>query len=265
MKPQPAEPAPFTPLDQSGDFLSRLEVRHGPIGLLGRFFLRADSEARARGVSLSFGDLRELVEANEANRDSWIPLLPIFDYRKFDPTPDNVFCIVARDSQGRVVGTHACRLYSWFGTNFADEAASLRLFYDDPDKMRRPGEACRVTAPSARHVSGLAVFSGAAWYHPDHRGRGLSTILPHVGKAYALTRWQAETIVSIMAESVHQKGFAKRFGYTNVDWEIFLENSVVGTRRVAFLSVNREETFNILAEYSAGSPQIDAGILRGHA
>jgi hypothetical protein len=265
MKPQSARSAPLPPADQTGDFLSRLEVRYGPVGLLGRFFLKADSEARARGVSLSFADIREMVEINEANRDSWIPLLPIFDYRKFTATPDNIFCIVARDPHGRVVGTHACRLYDWSGTNFHEEAVSLRLFYDDPDKMRRPGESCRVTAPSAKSVGGLTVFSGAAWYHPDYRGRGLSTILPHVSKAYALTRWPAETIVSIMAESVHQKGFAKRFGYTNVDWEIFLENSVVGTMRVAFLSVKREETFSILAEHLAGSSQIDAGILRRHA
>jgi hypothetical protein len=262
LKGQPTYDSTASP---GSDFLSQLEVNYGPVGLLGRFFLRANSEVRARGLTLHFAPIKELVETNEANRDSWLPLLPIFDHRDFKPTPDNFFCIVARDPKGRIVGTHACRLFDWTGTNFHEEATSLRLFYEDPERMRRPGEKCEVTAPSAKTVTGLTVFSGAAWYHPDYRGRGLSRILPHIGKAYALTQWPAETIVSIMAEEIHQRGFAKRFGYTNVDWAVHLTNSVVGTRRVAFLSVKRDETFHLIAEYLADSFEIDIGVLGGHA
>lgn len=265
MRPQAIEPVSIPAAGQESDFLSRIEVRYGPVPLLGRFFLRANSEARARGVTLDFADIRELVKTNEANRESWLPLLPIFDYRTFTVTSDNFFCIVARDPNSRIVGTHACRFYDWTSTNFHQEAESLRLFYENPERMRRPGEACKVTAPSAKTVSGLVIFSGAAWYHPDYRGRGLSKILPHVGKAYALTRWPADAIVSIMAEEIHQRGFASRFGYTKVDWDIYLQNSAVGTRRVAFLSVMRDEMFDIIAKYLDGGAQIDAGVLRSHA
>lgn len=251
--------------DQENDFLSQLEVRYGPVGSLGRFFLRANSEMRARGLTLHFARIEELVETNEANRDSWLPLVSVFDHRAFTPREDNFFCIVARDPNGRIVGTHACRLFDWTGTNFHEEATSLRLFYEDPERMRRPGEACEVTAPSAKAVTGLTVYSGAAWYHPDYRGQGLSKILPHVGKAYALARWPANTIVSLMVEETHRRGFAKRFGYTNVDWAVYLTNSVVGTGRLAFLSVKREETFNMVADYLADGSQVDVGVLGSHA
>jgi hypothetical protein len=58
--------------------------------------------------------------------------------------------------------------------------------------MKRPGERCLVTAPATRRIRGRVVFSGAAWYRPDYRGRGLSAILPRVGKAYALARWSPD-------------------------------------------------------------------------
>src|SRR5690606_39704227 len=99
--------------------------------------------------------------------------------------------------------------------------------------MRRPGEALEITAPRARKITGPTIFSGAAWYHPDFRGRSLSSILPRIGKAYALTRWPAATIVSFMAEEIHARGFASRFGYDNVDWAIGMKNTRVGTLRAA--------------------------------
>jgi hypothetical protein len=245
------------------NFLSQLEVKYGPVAMLGRFFLKADAEMRARGLSLEFASLRELVAANEANGDSWRPLLPIFDDRFFDATPENAFCVVGRDRTGRIVATHAARLYDWPHTNFYQEAVSLRLFYRDPDRMKLPGEAYEITAPSTHTVTGLTVFSGAAWYHPDFRGCSLSKILPRIGKAYALTRWPATTIVSFMAEEIHAKGFASRFGYDNVDWEVFMRNTRVGTLRAAFLSVSRDRAFEYVGRFlSDGSPQVDAAVLR---
>jgi len=243
-------------------FLDSIEIQHGPVAMLGRFFLAADAAARASGLTLSFASLADLVRTNEANSDSWRPLLPLFDDRCLEATPDNAFCVVGRDSDGRIVATHAARLYDWSNTTFYDEAESLRLFYDDPQRMRRPGEALIVTAPSARKISGLTVFSGAAWYHPDFRGRSLSRILPRIGKAYALARWPAATIVSFMAEEVHARGFAGRFGYENVDWSVMMQNTRVGTLKAALLSVSRNSALDYVARFlSDRRPQVDARVL----
>jgi hypothetical protein len=244
-------------------FLSQIEVKYGPVSILGRFFLKADAAMRARGLSLEFASLAELVSTNEANSDSWRPLLPIFDDNFFDASPSNSFCVVGRDKGGRIVATHAGRLFDWPETTFYDEAASLRLFYREPDEMKLPGEALEVTAPSARTVTGATIFSGAAWYHPDFRGCELSTILPRVGKAYALTRWPAKTIVSFMAEEIYARGFAPRFGYDNVDWSVDMKNTRVGTLRAALVSVGRERALEYVGRFlSDRGTEVDAGVLR---
>ena len=67
------------PLPVSGRLPAQLKVKYGPVGLLGRFFLWADAAARDRGVTLSFGSLQDLIEANRGNSDSWRPLVPVFD------------------------------------------------------------------------------------------------------------------------------------------------------------------------------------------
>src|SRR6186713_962487 len=87
--------------------LRQLTVDHGPADLLGRFFLRADSAARARGVTLSFASMADLIEVNQRNRDSWLPLFPTYDIRHNDIGPDEAFCILGRDRQGKVVAAHA--------------------------------------------------------------------------------------------------------------------------------------------------------------
>jgi hypothetical protein len=127
--------------------------------------------------------------------------------------------------------------------------------------MKRDGESCIVTAQSTKNVRGRVVFSGAAWYRPDFRGRSLSTILPRIGKACALSRWKLDSIVSVMAEDVFKRGFAPRFGYTHIDWAVQLVNAPLGTLRTAFLSMSYQDAINYVAEFSANrSAQIDAGI-----
>ncbi|HJZ44758.1 MAG TPA: hypothetical protein VJ233_13635, partial [Hyphomicrobiaceae bacterium] len=44
--------------------ITEITVDHGPRDLLGRFFLKADTAARARGITLSFGTFADLVDTN---------------------------------------------------------------------------------------------------------------------------------------------------------------------------------------------------------
>jgi hypothetical protein len=60
---------------------------------LGRFFLEADRAARDRGVFLSFRPLHGLVAVNRENRDSWRPLIPIFDGDKGGFKPETGYVI----------------------------------------------------------------------------------------------------------------------------------------------------------------------------
>ena len=231
--------------------LSQLTVDHGPADLLGRFFLRADSAARARGVTLSFASMADLIEVNELNRDSWLPLFPTYDIRHNTIGADEAFCILGRDPHGKAVAAHAGRLFNLELSSFHDLAQSLRLMYERPDVSKRPGERCDVTAVAARSVKGRVVFSGAAWYHPDYRGRQLSTILPILSRAYAFTHWNIDYLVAMMSEGVVSGGMTLRTGYTNIDWDIRVTNSPLGDVRYAFMWMQPPQLLQDVATFVA--------------
>ena len=238
------EPNP-TPL------LAELTTDYGPTNLLGNFFLRADSAARARGVTLSFASMAELIAVNEQNRDSWLPLFPTYDIRHNTIAPDEAFCILGRDRQGKVVAAHAGRLFNLTVGSFHDLAQSLHLMYENPDRSKRPGESCEVTAEATRSIKGRVVFSGAAWYHPAYRGRQLSTIVPILSRAYAFTHWNIDYLVAMMSEGVVQGGMTQRTGYTNIDWDIRVTNSPLGDVRFAFMWMEPPQLLDDVAKFVA--------------
>lgn len=245
-----------------GGLLSGLSIEHGPRDLLGRFFLQADTAARERGVHLSFGTFDELVEANASNTSSWHPLIPLFNPKNGGFSDDNAFCILGHNAQGEIVATQAARLYDWRDTSFHEEARSLRLFYEDPARLKQPTERCEITAESTKFVSGNVCFSGGGWYRRDFRKRELSTILPRISRALAFTRWNSDYTISIMAEKVIAGGMAERCGYTNIDWDLNLYDSPVGTVRCAFVWMERAQLLSDLRAFSTslGSAQVDAGV-----
>lgn len=263
LKSDARHPAPI-PQQTESPLLRDLTIDYGPPSVLGPFFLKADTAARNRGVSLSFGTFDDLLAANEANRANWRGLIGVFNPRHHDIAPGTAFCVLGRNGRGDVVAAHAARLLEWPETTYYREATSLRLFYKDPDTMKNPGESCEITAQSTHAISGRVVFSGAAWYHPDYRGRKLSAILPRIGKAYALAKWNPDHIVSMMVEDVHSRGFAPRFGYTNIDWEIRMTNSSLGSVKLAFLSMTPADVISYTRDFLEKFPeQLDRGVLDG--
>jgi hypothetical protein len=245
-------------------FLSDITVEHGPLDLLGRFFLKADTAARQRGITLSFAPLQELVEANRRNHQTWRPLLPLFDPASGGITDEDSFCIVGRNPKGDVVATQAARLYRWDNTTFHEEAQSLRLFYADPAPRRKADERVDVTAPAAKRITGRVVFAGGAWYRPDYRGRQLAQIFTRISRAYAYTRWKHDFHTSIMAEDVCKGGMPQRSGYTRIDWEVMLRRTVVhpdGDVRCGLTWMDSGEFFDGIADFvTRFDTQVDVGV-----
>ena len=69
----------------------------------------------------------------------------MYDHR-FCPqglAPDRALCLLGRDARGEVVATHAARVYFLDDDPFYDQATSLRVFYDDPERMKAPASAAR--------------------------------------------------------------------------------------------------------------------------
>jgi hypothetical protein len=114
-------------------FLESIRIDHGPVHILGRFFLRADSAARERGIELSFGGFADLAAANAANGSNWRPLIGVFDPRNARLASEEAFCVLGRNPQGEVVAAHAARLYHWPNTSYS---------------MKRRACACSMPTPT---------------------------------------------------------------------------------------------------------------------
>ena len=241
-------------------------VEFGPAELLARFFLRAEHEARSQGVHLSFANCADMVAANELNKINWLPLLPLFNPKFAALNPENSFCILGRNGNGDVVSANAGRLYEWHQTDIVEEAQSLRLYYDDANRMKLPNESCTVTARLALQVSGRVAYVGAAWVHPNFRGRGLSETLPRIAKALAFTKWKPNWITSLMTESTHSKGLAEKFAYNHADWEVLWRNGPLGDLRCAILWMDMPHLVSDLDQYLVRcESQVETRFLAGRA
>jgi hypothetical protein len=238
--------------ETSQKFLDAIVVKHGPIRVLGRFFLQAVTDLASRGLEIELISPEELLKANLANSDNWLPLVQVFDPRWSKVDTENMLAVAVR-REGRVVGAHAVRRFDWTRSNFHEEIESYRFLYHDPPSQMQPGEKVTITAKAARNISGVVGFSGAAWVHPEERGHGLSHVIPRVAKALALSQWDVERIVAIMNQGVFDKGFAPRFGYHGIDWGITYESSRCGMKYLAILWMERAALEAYIGDY-----QLDA-------
>src|SRR5262245_29011617 len=248
-----------------GSFIAEVVINHGPAELLGKLLLAGDTAARDRGVLLSFATLSELVEINQANRQSWLPLLPVFDpvCGQFDGS--SAICLLGRNDGGDVIVTQAARFFDWQKTTLFEEATSLRMLYHDPDAQRQQGEALEVTAPSARKISGKVAYTGAHWCRPDFRGKGLPGITPRIARALAIALWDVDFACTLMLENVFSRGVARRAGYLNSEWSVELKNTPLGTYTAALLWNGRREIVADLEDFLANFVDAHAGIVERYA
>jgi hypothetical protein len=240
---------------------SQVTLKHGPVGVLGRSMLLAEHLARQVGVTLSFGTAQDYLDANEANADTWTPLISALDARfhEFDETKS--FFILGRNQAGEVVACQAGKFLEWDGTSFKDECESMRFLYTDPQSMKLPGETWKISSLAAKGATGRVAYSGAAWYRPDFRRKGLVEYLPRLSRAMAKGLWDSDVTVTVMMEKNVKKGVFPRNGYRNLEWEIDATNGRQGTLRYAFLWTKTDEMVEDLEQFLRDlGPQSDAAL-----
>ncbi len=263
----PAQQAPAPASYPQPHLITDITVEHGPVDLIGRFFLKADTAVRTRGVSLSFATFEELHEVNEKNRSSWAVITTMYDHR-FCPrglAPDRAFCMLGRDARGEVVATHAGRIYFLDEESLHDQAVSLRMFYDQPQRMKAPGERCEVTASIARSMRGKMLMNGAVWYHPAYRKRQLSMIIPRISRVYAFTRWQIDHSMGLVMEGPTKGGVIDSLGYSKREWELRLFNAPNGSPRCCLGWMDAAELVEDLRWFLTGfDAQVDVGVDQRH-
>lgn len=224
------------------DLRRQVDLKHGPLPLLERFFAAAEMAADGHGLVLTVEqDFEALLAFNATQQESWYPLTPMYDPRLNRLMAENAFWISGRDGRGDIVATQCARFYDWRGTHFKAEFESLRLAYGDPAAARLPAEQAICDAPSANLVTGPVVFSGAGWYRPDFRGKGLSGLLPRISRALALTRWNTDFTYSFIEPKLVAKGIAARYGYSRVEPGIQWLNSFRGSCDFCLLWMPRDE------------------------
>ena len=192
--------------------------------LVARFFEVAFRQAEEVGVQLRLsGTLDGLAEINQRNRDSWPPLIPIFDVTHNRFASHSVVMVESLDKDGRTVSTHAARLFDWPRTTLRQEATALRPFYDDPALHLVDGEFVDIPdgAPSGA-ITGRTACIGALWVSPEHRKTGLTKITARVVKAFACAHWGASVCWSFANPAHFASGVARAFGRVAVDHGIRL-------------------------------------------
>jgi hypothetical protein len=237
---------------------STMQLKYGPIGLIGRSILQAIQLVEEQNVQLAFCTAREFLEAN-TKTDDWLPLLPLFDCRFSHLDDSNSFFIVGRSTNGEIVACQAARYMNWTDTNFRNEAESLRLFYQDPKSMMRKGELCSVSSIAAGGTTGRVLFSGGAWYRKDYRGRGFVNWLPRIARAYAHSKWNTNLTVTIMAEANVKKGVFPRNGYTNIEWAVDFVNAQFGDLKCAYLWIKHDELLSDLEAFELSGNAVNIG------
>jgi GNAT superfamily N-acetyltransferase len=224
--------------------LDQISLVHGPHTVLARYFEIAETALCERGVRLRLrADFDRLVEINHEHRDSWPAFIPMFDPSHNRLRLDDSFWVEALDERGCPVATHAGRLYDWQDTTLEQEMASLRAFFRDPAPHLANGDSIAVEAPSARHIRGRVMGGGAVWVRPDHRGKGLATLVPRVSRAYALTRWDIVGNWAVMEPKIRDQGLARRHGFKEEEMVVFRLKAWRDHLPMLLVWMSREEAF----------------------
>lgn len=223
----------FGTLDRRiGRPVTDLELTHGP-ALLRQMLELGEAEAEDLGVTLELATPEELVAVNQINKESWPPLVPIFDREQAGYEPEDCIVIFGRNDTGEVVLTQAVRRTDLTGTSVRSELESLRLLYKDPAKQRGPDESIEVTAPAGL-ITGKAAYTGGHWVRPDFRRKldeldksKFTGISPRMARAMAIGFWDIDYAYTLMGEHVYNKGVAERAGYRNAEEWVYMKNSPV--------------------------------------
>jgi GNAT superfamily N-acetyltransferase len=238
-----------------GSLIEQMTLVHGPRELLKRYFVIVEEALWARGIRLRLRtDFDQLVEINHQHRDSWPAFIPMFDPAHNALRIDDSFWIEGLDEAGCPVVTHAARLYDWADTTLEAELTSLRAFFRNPQAHLTNGDSIGVQAQAAKHIRGRVMGGGAVWVRPDHRGKGLATLVPRVSRAYALTRWNIIGNWAVMEPRIRDQGLAARHGFNEEEMIVFRLKAWRDHLPMLLIWMTREEAFaHIAAAVDSGA------------
>lgn len=247
-------------------FLDNLQIQHGPITLLGNFFLIADTLLAEAGVTLYRTSLAEAAETQGANRESWHMFPPMLDTRLSSIPQETSYGLLGCNARGEVVCAQGGRIYDLHDRSFADIVADQSFFYGSEIPPAPGMPVAEVTAPSARQITGRMVYSGGLWVHPDYRGRHLAGLLPRLSRCYALAIWGTQFTIGMASENNFSPKLVAAYGYEKIEHRFTIAGLAPQPMSWAILWMNRDELIDDLTRFvDARGPQIDAAVGNGSA
>jgi hypothetical protein len=241
-----------------------LRVDHGPITLLGRFFLLADGLLEKAGVRLVRTTLREAATAQASNTASWALFPPMLDARLSHIPDDMSYGLLGLNEQGDVVCAQGGRIYDIGSRSFSDIVADQSFFYGSEIPPKPGSPVAEVTAPSARHITGRFAYSGALWVHPDYRGRHLAGLLPRLSRCFALAKWNTQFTVGMVSENNVAPRLLASYGYKKIEPRFTITNLTPDPMSWSILWMDRDELIDDLASFLDGHrAQVDAAVRDG--
>jgi hypothetical protein len=247
-------------------FLDDLHVKHGPVTLLGRFFLLADTLLANAGVTLYRTTLAEAAATQAANAESWNMFPPMLDSRLSSIPFELSYGLLGRNERGEVVCAQGGRVYDAPGRSFSDLVLDQSFFYGD-EVPPAPGlPVASVSAPSASIVKDRFVYSGALWVHPDYRGKHLAGLLPRLSRCYALAMWDTQFTIGMVREDNAVPRLLAAYGYTAIEPRFIISGLGPAPLSWLLMVMDRAELIADLTRFvDARSAQIDAAIRDGSA
>lgn len=192
-------------------FLNAFRVHHGPPGLLGRFFLSAETRLQDRGITLQFISFDELLRLSQRNADNWGSLNPMFDPRTADITPGS-FCLAGYDKSGEIKICISAKPFDASQKSFAAIVNTGGFTSARGDNSDGLSETTIETA-FAYELHGMLGYAGAVWVHPSIRGDRLASIFVHILNSCMLTLWNPDCFLGSVPSTTVGTGLFQRYGY----------------------------------------------------
>jgi hypothetical protein len=158
---------------------------------------RLSEEIAARGFNIAVDDdfhgLRRYLRAVGA-----------YDNPSFDPDEhdlsSNAFWLRVEDSRGKIVASHAERIYQC--QDFVSEVIeSDRVWFDRGVSTPRREWRTEVTHPPVK-IGGNVGFAGGMFIQPDHRGAGLSVFLPYFSRSLCMRNYATDWHTGLVRQNI---------------------------------------------------------------
>ena len=240
-------------------FLEAFRIQHGPPGLLGRFFLSADTRLRERGITLGFITFDQLVALSERNADNWGSFNPMFEPRYADIPPGSL-CLAGFDARGDIKICICAKPFDASNESFAS-LVNAGGFASIRPEQNKDGIVTTINAPFAYELRGLLGYVGALWVHPDLRGARLASIFGYVVNSCLVTLWNPSHLLGSVQQTTVGTGLFQRYGYGHSMSSLIVTAGGKQAADLTILYMTADEFLDGLAAYLDEIwPKIDAAV-----